>query len=166
MIYEPLLQDPLTLRQAVLTDLDEIKELFTATITTVCTNDYTPEQIAVWASTVENSHRWYDAVASQFFLLAEIDDKIVGFASLENNTHIDFMYVHKDYQRQGIAETLMNELETEARDLHAMALTSDVSKTARPFFERIGFDVITKQLNPRKGVEIVNYKMSKKLTAV
>lgn len=163
MIYEPLLQDLLTLRQAALTDLDEIKELFTATITTVCTNDYTPEQIAVWASTVENSHRWYDAVAGQLFLLAEMDDKIVGFASLDNNTYIDFMYVHKDYQRQGIAETLMEELENEARDLGVTAITSDVSKTAKPFFEKIGFVVITEQLNLRKGVEIVNYKMRKEL---
>ncbi|RWW92334.1 GNAT family N-acetyltransferase [Flavobacterium cerinum] len=163
MIYEPLLQDPLTLRQAVLTDLDEIKELFTATITTICTNDYTPEQIAVWASTVENSHRWYDAVAGQLFLLAEMDDKIVGFASLDNSTYIDFMYVHKDYQRQGIAEILMEELEIEARDFGTITLTSDVSKTARPFFERIGFEVVTEQLNLRRGVEIVNYKMSKAL---
>ena len=163
MIYEPLLQDLLTLRQGSLADLDKIKELFTGTITTICTNDYTNEQIAVWASTVENSHRWQDAVESQFFIIAEIDNEIVGFGSLDNNSYIDFMYVHKDYQRMGIAETLMNALETEARDCGTTILKSDVSKTAKTFFEKKGFKVITEQINLRKGIEIVNYKMRKEL---
>ena len=42
-------------------------------------------------------------------------------------------------------------------------LTSDVSKTARPFFEKVGFEVIKKQTVVRQGVELTNFKMKKKI---
>ena len=42
-------------------------------------------------------------------------------------------------------------------------MTSDVSKTARQFFEKVGFEVIEEQSVVRKNVELTNYKMKKKL---
>lgn len=153
----------LFIKHAELNDLAAIQKLFVETIETVCSNDYSQEQIAVWASSVENKKRWTEKLMKQYFLIAEIDNKIVGFASLENNTYLDLMYVHKNYQRQGVANKLYIEIEAKAIEQGATLLTSDVSITARSFFEKKGFKIIAEQKNDINGVEIINYKMTKYL---
>lgn len=151
------------IRQAKQNDLAAIQALFVDTIEAVCCYDYSPEQIAVWTSSIENTKRWTDKLMKQYFLIAEIDNKIVGFASLENNIYFDFIYVHKDYQRQGIADNLYSEILAKAIKHGTILLTSDVSITARPFFEKRGFKVIAEQKNDIKGVEVINYKMTLEL---
>lgn len=151
------------IRQAKQNDLDELQKLFVDTINAVCRYDYSTEQIAVWTSSIENTNRWVDKLMKQYFLIAEIDNKIVGFASLENYEYFDFMYVHKDYQRQGIADNLYSEILAKAIKHGSTLLTSDVSITAKPFFEKKGFKVIAEQKNDIKGIEVINYKMTKDL---
>ena len=140
-----------------------MQKMFVDTILTICKDDYSPEQIKVWTSSIENIQRWTDKLTSQYFLIAELDSKIVGYASLENNDYLDFLYVHKDHQRQGIADRLYCEIEKEAIFKKTTALHSNVSKTARPFFEKKGFKTLAPQTSIIKGIEIINYKMTKQL---
>ena len=153
----------LTLRKGVLKDLQEILILFSGTIETVCANDYNNEQIVAWISSVNNTGRWHRLIENQYFIVAVLNQKIVGFASLAHGDYIDVLYVHKDFQRQGIAQQLYNALETEATTHKNTILTADVSKTAKPFFEANGFKVIAEQIQIRTEVEIPNYNMRKDL---
>lgn len=148
------------LRQANLEDLEEMQTLFVETINSTCKKDYSKEQINVWTSSVENKEKWISIIRNQYFLIAEINNKIVGYGSLENGNYLDFMYVHKDYLRQGIANLLFENLKKESTKLGFDKLTSDVSKTALPFFETKGFRIIKENKNIMKGVEIINYNMS------
>ncbi len=140
-------------------DYKEIQQLFVETVTEICSKDYTPEQIEVWVSSVKNTQRWIDIFTQQYVLVAEIGDKIVGIGTLENGDYLDLLYVHKNFQRRGIANLLYAELENEARKQNKTSLTADVSKTAKPFFESKGFTIIKEQNNLIQGVEIINYKM-------
>ncbi|MHA3788172.1 GNAT family N-acetyltransferase [Flavobacterium hauense] len=151
------------LRQATIADLAEMKALFRETIQHVCANEYDAAQRAVWASSSENKERWNALVDDQYVLLAVKDNVIVGFGSLLNDNYLDFMYVHKDHQRQGIADMLLTAFETEAIRLKTTVITSDISKTARPFFEKKGCVVVREQQNERGNVVLVNYKMEKEL---
>jgi putative acetyltransferase len=151
----------IVIRPASLSDLAEIQQLFVDTISSICKNDYSPAQIKVWTASVNNIQRWMDKLTSQYFLIATLDNKIVGFSSLENSDYLDFLYVHKDFQRLGIACKLYNEIEKEAINRQATVLHSDVSITAKPFFEKQGFKSITPQTNLLQGVEIINFKMAK-----
>lgn len=153
----------ISIRLSKLSDLKEIQNMFVEAISTICKNDYSPEQIKVWISSIENTQRWKDKLTSQYFLVADLNNKIVDYASLENNNYLDLLYVHKDHQRQGIANKLYVEIEKEAIKNKATVLNSDVSKTAKLFFEKKGFKTITPQANIIKGVEIINYKMTKRL---
>jgi len=153
----------LTLRKVILKDLQEILILFSGTIETVCANDYNNEQIVAWISSVNNTGRWHRLIEDQYFIVAVLNQKIVGFASLAHGDYIDVLYVHKDFQRQGIAQQLYNALETEATTHKNTILTADVSKTAKPFFEANGFKVIAEQIQIRTEVEIPNYNMKKDL---
>lgn len=149
----------MTFRHATLEDLPAMKELFAGTIRSVCRADYTEEQTAVWASSVNKEERWLDVVVKQFVLLAEIDDELVGFGTLKNHNYIDFFYVHKDFQGMGIARDLLNRLLDEAVSHGEKLLTSDISITARPFFRKNGFKVVSEQENVRQDQVLINYKM-------
>lgn len=151
----------LIIRPANNSDLIEIQQLFVDTISAICTGDYSPGQIKAWTSSIDNTQGWLDKINRQFFLIALIENKIVGFGSLENGDYLDMMYIHKDYQRQGIAGKLLHELETKARENGHTVIHSYVSKTARLFFEQNGFKIIAENVNKIKGVEIMNYKMRK-----
>lgn len=153
----------ITIRSSQKKDLAEMQTLFLETISAICKDDYTPQQITVWISSVENMQRWTDKLETQYFLIAQTGPKIIGYASLENNDYLDFMYVHKDFQRKGIANRLYAEIEGEAVRRGATILQSDVSITARPFFEKKGFKVVLEQKIIMKGVEILNYNMRKEL---
>lgn len=150
-------------RQGHANDLAELQKLFVDTITAICSADYDKQQIEAWASGIDNKQRWDEIMTKQFILVAQSANKIVGFATLDNGNYIDLLYVHKDHQRQGIAQQLLDNIETEARRLKQIFLTSDVSKTAKPFFENKGFKVLTEQTMIRKGINLTNYKMKKNL---
>ncbi|MDP5199365.1 GNAT family N-acetyltransferase [Flavobacterium sp. DG2-3] len=152
------------LKKATISDLEEMQQLYVQTIQAVCQNDYNEEQRKVWSSGVNNTERWLEVIKTQFVLLAIIENQIVGFGTLKDSNYIDFFYIHKDFQRQGIADKILNELELEARKHNSKIITSDISITAKPFFEKKGFLAKAKQKNIRENVELINYKMEKKLS--
>ena len=153
----------ITLRQASIADLSEMKEIYKGTIMEMCAAEYDVDQRAVWASSSEKTERWNALINDQYVLLAVKDNVIVGFGSLLNGNYLDFMYVHKDYQRQGIADLLLNALEAEAIRQKTTVITSDISKTARPFFEKKGYVVLAEKQNQRGDLVLINYKMEKEL---
>ncbi|WP_323757621.1 GNAT family N-acetyltransferase [Roseivirga sp.] len=152
---------PPILRPAQTADIPELQALYKSTIESLCINDYSPEQIRVWAASAQNDERWEKRIKGQYFIVATINDEIVGFASLENGNYIDMMYVHYKHLRKGIANLMMDALEKEAETCRVKELYSNVSKTAKPFFEQRGFQVVKENWMKVDGISINNYKMVK-----
>ncbi|MEX1189350.1 MAG: GNAT family N-acetyltransferase [Bacteroidia bacterium] len=151
------------IRLGSIDDLLELQQLFVETIEIVCKADYTNQQIKAWTSGIENKQRWQDILTKHIVFVAIESEIISGFCSLDKGNHIDLFYVHKDFQRRGVAKTLYTSIVNEAKRQRQIELTSDVSKTAKPFYEKMGFKVVRKQIVMVKGVEFINYKMNKKL---
>jgi putative acetyltransferase len=152
-----------SLRAGQPADLLELQQLFVSTIRAVCSSDYNESQIDAWVSSVENEQRWIDMISNQYVFVALDNGIIIGFGTLDHGSHIDMFYVHKDYQGQGIAKSIYRKLELEAIRQNSTSLSADVSKTARAFFEKMGFSVMTEQTIHRKSVTLTNYKMTKLL---
>ncbi|MCU0353036.1 MAG: GNAT family N-acetyltransferase [Cytophagales bacterium] len=142
-------------------ELKELQDLFVNTVSTVCTKDYTPEQIQAWLSGVDNHSRWVSIVTEQYAVAIKEQSQIIGFASLTDDSELDMLYVHKDHQNRGIAWTLYTEIEQEARRRGQSVIFSNVSQTARPFFEKMGFHVLHEQTVEIQGVTLGNYRMRK-----
>jgi putative acetyltransferase len=153
----------ITITKGGLDDLSELQQLFVDTISNICETDYDSKQIKAWTSSTENIRRWQDILTNQFVLVAQVKEIITGFCTLDKGNYVDLLYVHKDYQRKGIAHKLYYDIEQEAKRQLQTELTSDVSKTARVFFEKVGFQVMNEQTVIVKDVELTNYKMTKKL---
>ncbi|MBO9691892.1 GNAT family N-acetyltransferase [Chryseobacterium sp.] len=154
----------ITIRKGNETDLPEMLSLFKTSIDEVCKKDYDQHQLEAWKSGADNKERWIKVIRDQYVLVAVSGNQIAGFCTLDQGNYIDLLFVHKDYQQKGIASILYNEVEKEVRLHHQMLITADVSKTARPFFERIGFHVIQEQEVNIKGIALTNYKMAKNLS--
>lgn len=152
-----------TLRIGTVNDLASLQELFAATVKTICIQDYTVEQVEVWSSSIENRQRWSKMIKEQYVIVALKNNTIVGFCTLDKGTYIDLLFVHKDYQGQKIAYHLYKNIENESKRRKTKQLWADVSKTAKPFFEKMGFLVIKEQIVVLQNVEFINYKMSKKI---
>jgi GNAT superfamily N-acetyltransferase len=68
---------------------------------------------------------------------------------------------NKDYQRHGIAANLLSKIERKARLQGNKTIYSDVSLTAKGFFEKHGYIVEKQQLKRSKNKELVNFRMTK-----
>jgi putative acetyltransferase len=151
----------MNIRLAQLADVDAIRQLFQETIETFNQKDYNPAQIRLWAAGAQRISNWQKKVQEQYFVVAEHDTIIVGFASIETNGYIDFMYIHKNYQNQGIASLLLKELETKAISLSLTKVWANVSITARPFFKKRDFIITNIHTRWIDGIEFENTVMEK-----
>jgi putative acetyltransferase len=137
--------------------------LFRDTIRRINCRDYSPIQVAAWASDDIDPARWSGRFPGRFVPVAEEGGRPVGFAELEADGHLDRVYVSADHQRQGIGGKLIAAIVTEARRLGLSRLFTEASITARPFFESQGFVVQAAQVVTCRGVEFVNYRMERVL---
>lgn len=151
------------IRVALPNDLESILALFKDCVLSICQDHYSAEQLTAWASSSENVSDWTRKVESQFFIVAINNEMIVGFGSLEGDDTLDLLYVHKNFQRAGVAGKLFHELQIRAEQLGTKVLKADVSKTARRFFEDRGFKVVVHQSTQTRGVALENYRMIKAL---
>ena len=85
----------------------------------------------------------------------------VGFAAIRPDGYLNSMFVHHDFQRQGIASLLLEDMEKYARLQGVSYITSEVSLTARPFFESKGYTIVEKQQRKAMLRLLTNFKMKK-----
>lgn len=135
---------------------------FTAIHEVAC-RDYTPEQIDAWAPEDLDADLWAERVRRIDPFVVERGDEIVGYADVQRDSYIDHFFVSGAHQRQGIGTLLMNRLHRQAEALRTPSLTSDVSRTAEPFFARHGFRVVERRFPVVRGVTLPNALMSKQL---
>jgi len=144
-------------------DARAIAELFHDTVHSVNSRDYTREQLAVWAPHEIDYEHWMRRLRAKKPVVAEINGKIVGFAELDPDGHIDCFYVHKDYQWRKIGQRMLDGIIGNATEMGIRRLYSEVSITAVPFFEKNGFLMIRENTVLRDGVQLRNYIMEKHL---
>ena len=146
-------------------DFDVAAKLFYDTVHSVCARDYTPGQLDAWAP---RDDRHLAQIAGKLAEQQAIGVKecgiLVGFGSLDDEGDIDMLFVHKDRQGQGIAKTILHELEHLAMKRDKQVVSTFASVTARPFFERMSYVVVRKNIVDRDGVSLVNYLMSRQFS--
>ncbi|PWJ48860.1 putative acetyltransferase, partial [Dyadobacter jejuensis] len=138
------------------TDLAKMHRLFSTTIVRVCAKDYDFEQRQVWIASIHDTQRWLSLAEDQYLLVAYTATVLCGFASLKEDRHVDMLYVHPDSQLKGAGRLLFSGLREQAGRMQQATMTADVSITARPFFEKMGFKVLKDQWVERNGILLPN----------
>lgn len=142
------------------TDIAPIAQLFYDTVHTVNAGDYTHPQLDAWANGRLDQAAWDASLRAHTTFVAKLCGRIVGFADLDGD-YFDRLYVHKDYQRMGIATALADRLEQTAVHDGKTSICTHASITARPFFERRGYRVLREQQVERFGQLLTNFVMEK-----
>lgn len=148
----------MTLRDYCKTDCTELARLFYDTVHTVNAKDYSREQLDAWATGEVNLEAWNKSFQAHNTVVAEMDGQIVGFGDMDETGYLDRLYVHKDYQRRGVATAICDALEQNTK---AAEFTTHASITARPFFEKRGYTVVKVQQVERRGILLTNFVMKK-----
>ncbi|AKG24725.1 GNAT family N-acetyltransferase [Calothrix sp. 336/3] len=144
-------------------DSSQIALLFHQTVREVNISDYSPNQVQAWAPDDINFRDWSKICSERFTFVADNRGEIAGFGELEANGHIDCFYCHKSYQRMGVGRKIYAAIEGKALELGIQRLYSEVSITAKPFFQHLGFMVVQKQEVECRGETFINYVMEKYL---
>jgi putative acetyltransferase len=137
--------------------------VFFTAIHRVAARDYSREQVDAWAPADFDMDLWASRVQEIRPFVAMLGNEIVGYADLQPDGYIDHFFVSGFHPRQGIGTRLMARIHDEAQSLGLMELTSDVSKTAEPFFAFHGFHVVARGFPVRRGVTLQNALMRKAL---
>lgn len=141
-------------------DCKEMADLFYQTVHSVNIQDYTREQIDAWASSNLDLDAWNRSFLEHETFVAIEDSMIVGFGDMDETGYLDRLFIHKDYQRKGIAEALCDQLESRNS---SECFKTHASITAKPFFEKRGYAVVKEQSVERRGIFLKNYVMEKNI---
>ena len=152
-----------TIRDYDADDAPQIVRLFYETVCSVNRADYSEEQVRAWAPGVPDPEEWHARMADRRTLVAEEGGEVVGFAELEEDGHLDMLYVRGDSVGRGVGRRLYRAIEREARGRGLGQIFTEASVTARPFFERQGFRMVRERTVVRRGVELTNFAMQKPL---
>ena len=151
------------IRRAKKTDADNVRYLFRDTVLAINSKEYSKAEIDAWMDHYKNTQSWVYKIEDQHFYVAVADKNVVGFASITNAGYLDFLYIHKDFQRAGIARKLLQEIEKTAAGLKLTSITVHSSKTAKAFFENRGFVKTGEHTNKVQDISFINLVMVKTL---
>ena len=145
-------------------DLDAVMSVFLRSVRGVASRDYDAGQIAAWAQVDRDV--WSRRRLDRPTWVALIDGVIAGFIDLEGSGHIDMLFVDPACQRRGVASVLLDTVENAARVQRLAVLDTDASITARPFFEKHGFQIVRSQEVALRGQRLTSFRMEKRFGAV
>ena len=150
------------IRAALQSDAVELKKLFQNTVLAINRRDYSQAEVEDWASCGDDLSNIEDMIKTHYFIVAvNQQSEIVGFSSITPQGYLHSMFVHKDFQGEGIATILLNEIEQYAITNGIMRITSEVCLTARPFFEKKGYIVEEEQKRKANQLSLTNFWMAK-----
>jgi putative acetyltransferase len=146
-------------------DLEQVIAVSGASIHSLAAPFYTAAQLAAWAPQNPDVGWWQQRLAPLHTVVAERDGVIAGFASSALNGHLDLLYTHPAFARQGVATRLYGRVESALRAAAVWTVFTEASLAARPFFERCGFKVDLEEIVECRGTQLRRYAMHKQIRA-
>ncbi|WP_045401888.1 GNAT family N-acetyltransferase [Vibrio campbellii] len=153
----------ITIRDFQEEDAPTLWALFFNTVRNVNRRDYTEQQVKAWAQEGVDSQLWLKKMISIQPFVAELDGVIVGYSDVQPSGLVDHFFCHHEYQGQGVGRALMTHVLKQAEAKGLNRIYSEVSITARPFYEHMGFTVVNEQQIEVRGATLTNYVMERHL---
>lgn len=151
----------IVIRDYLESDAEVLWKLFFNTIRNINSRDYSQAQVEAWASDSIDIEYWTKRMSGLSPFVAEIDGVIVGYTDLQSDGLIDHFFCHHEYQGKGVGRAMMNHVMElgQVRGVHRYY--SEVSITARPFYEHLGFRVVNDKIQEVRGQKLRYYLMEK-----
>ncbi|ENM5760158.1 N-acetyltransferase family protein [Vibrio mimicus] len=151
----------ITIRNYSVEDAEALWNIHFYTIRNINIRDYSQAQVEAWAPERLDLSVWEKWMKGLSPFVAEIDGVIVGYTDLQASGFIDHFFCHNEYQGKGVGKALMNHVFKVGNSRGIKRYFSDVSITARPFYEHFGFKVVQVQEMEVRGQKLRNFVMEK-----
>ncbi|MGV2988111.1 GNAT family N-acetyltransferase [Vibrio sp. E150_011] len=149
------------IREYVEADAQALWDIHFYTIRNINLRDYSQAQVEAWAPERIEWSIWTNRMNGLNPFVAEIDGIVVGYTDLQPDGLIDHFFCHHKYQGMGVGKTLMNHVLGVGRERGISRFYSEVSITAKPFYEHFGFKVVQAQEMEVRGQKLRNFVMEK-----
>jgi len=155
-------------RQATVDDAETLLSIKRAAIGGIRGGVYETEQLDAWQPDADGLGDFERAIASDTFdvILARADGEDVAYGVLNAEAgRIDAVFVHPDHSGNGIATSLVGQLESRAlmHDIEELKIVSSLN--AKSFYQRLGYWEFGGETRTIDGEEIQFAIMHKRLDA-
>lgn len=151
------------IRRAKIDDMPEVIRAHSVSIKELCSKDYTPEQIEKWSDVNYSKEIWKTSVINEFHYVIEVDGRIEGFCHSkvhdDSKGEIKGLYFTRVVQGKGLGRELFELAMKNLRGCGCKEFFIFATKTAKGFYEKMGF-VEVESLNIQvRGSVLECYKM-------
>ncbi len=147
------------IRTAIESDIPALAKLYSHSVKAIAPGQYSQEQVQVWASFSEETESFRRFILEPTTFVAEKTLLLLGFSGVTHKGHIASLYVHGDYNRQGIGSLLLDSVIEYAQINGINQLHSEASEFSKPLFEKFGFSSYATEKVIRNGVLFQRYLM-------
>ncbi|MBV7317126.1 GNAT family N-acetyltransferase [Shewanella sp. NIFS-20-20] len=148
-----------------------ISQLFHQAVRAIDHSGYRSQHLMAWSSAPRSARHWHQRLSRTQTWLAVTPQtqgwQCIGFINVESGFrqlgYIDSLYVSPDYQGQGVASALLDQLYHWALESGLGRLTVDASYLSRPVFAAKGFVEQQKIYQIKLGQMIPSFQMSLEL---
>ncbi|MFM2599688.1 GNAT family N-acetyltransferase [Vibrio fortis] len=144
-------------------DATHLWDLFFNTVRNVNIRHYSQAQVEAWAPSEFSMEVWKNKMDKIRPFVVELEGVVVGYTDLQESGLIDHFFCHHEYQGRGVGRQLMSHVLNLAKQQGLKRVFSEVSITARPFYEHFGFSVVNEQTIEVRGQTMNNFVMEKLL---
>ncbi len=149
----------MVIREANPADAKVLSELAIETYVTAFGHSFSPSDLAAHLEKNHSPNRFAQILGEDTVLIAEVQERMVGYAQFgkahvfgepvsDNLWEVRRLYVHADFQNQGIGARLMDAALAHPSLRDAKRILLDVwehNHSAQRFYARYGFEVIGKR---------------------
>lgn len=159
LVATVLAESPLRVRPATDADRPGIHAAHVASIRELCSRDYPPEVIDVWAGDRSPERI---PLATRRYVVAEDAEGIAGFGAADPD-EVGAVFVHPRRAGRGVGVRILSALERMLRESGTVEAFLHASRNAVRFYERHGWVRGADAVHVRNGCEIACVRMTKRL---
>lgn len=149
------------IRRFKISDTPSVVKVYRDAVRRIGPTAYSPEQIAAWSRYPTDEEDFGQRLTEGYTLVMEENGIIYAFGQLHPRNSFAFLYTMGDTHKKGLGSQLYNALEDHAFADGVIDMHTEVSRIARPFFEKRGFTLDEVVRNIHFGVEFEWYRLSR-----
>lgn len=142
-------------------DCVHIMKLFFDIVRAADAHQYPLAQLQQWASTGADPAEWATSLAQHHTVVAEENQKLVGFGAIAFNGYFNYLFVHPEYQRKGIATRMADTLENIAEEKAIGVVFIQLTNAVQTFFANRGYKVMKTNTVEQNGEQFHTFIMRK-----
>lgn len=127
------------------------------------TSPYTDAQRVAWMPKVNAGPDWAARLARHHIVVAEWDETIVGFMSVDAQGYIDLAFILPQARGQGVFTLLLDAVTKQATGNGLSELRTHASLMAQLAFARHGFKTVHHEIVERAGQNLQRAEMCKSI---